>query len=281
MRSIVKTIFLAFCLLQPTQWVAAQTDTTDIEIATTLQLLNAARAEAGLQPVTVSASMSEGCYSHARYLALNQGNERVSGMHAHEEDPSLEGYSLAGRAAAERSVIHYVTPSVAVEGWMRTFYHRIPLLQPNLTEVGIGYYRGEGYPVSLVDCISGTTGDDAQAVVYFPNAGQADVPTMMGPEIPHPVGEPGEYGYPITIYFTQYQAITKVTFKLIDAANRPVETYLSTPEAPATYFPQWNTVCAIPQHPLQPDSKYTVSISCWVDGVPFSQQYSFQTGADK
>jgi len=247
------------------------------EITSALMILNNARIAAGLDTVSISPILSKGCYSHAIYLAINKNNPLTSGMNAHKEFAKLKGYSKEGEIAGKSAVIHFVRLSKAVEGWIQTFYHRIPLLQPNLKEIGIGFYEMDGYVVSLLDCISGTKGENPKEVVYYPNENQSDVPTTMGLEIPDPVGKEGKFGFPITIYFTRWQKVVNVDFKLTDNNGKEIDCYVSTPEKPATYFSKWNSICAIAMSPLLNDTKYVVTVTCTVNGQAYKKTYNFQT----
>jgi len=247
------------------------------EISTALIILNKARKAADLDTVTISMSLSNGCYQHAKYLVMNKDNPLVCGMSAHKEYSSLKGYSKEGEIAGQSSVIHYVKPTEAIGGWLQTFYHRIPLLQPNLKEIGIAFYEKDGYVVSLIDCISGAHGENTKDVVYYPSDNQNNVPVSMGNEIPNPMGADGSSGFPITIYFTQEQEVTNVRITLMDKNNKVVFCSVSTPERPATYFTQWNTICAIPRKPLIPSMTYTVTVKCIVNKKPFEKTFSFKT----
>lgn len=270
--------YLLCCFVLWTLPVFSQGETEEITAA--LAILNKMRKAAELDTVTISQAISAGCQKHAKYLVLNKDNPLTSGLSAHKEYTQLAGYSKAGANAAKQSVIHYIKPVAAMEGFFQTFYHRIPLLQPNLKEIGIGYYEKDDYVVTLIDCGSGVIGESAKAVVLFPNEGQTDVPLTMVEEIPNPIGQAGEYGFPITIYFAQWQAITEATLSLTDKNKKPIGCYLSSPERPATNFDQWGSICAIPQKPLLGGTTYFVSVACKVNGVPFKKSYSFKTVAE-
>lgn len=272
------TLLFAFLIFFKADSIFAQESNSINENQTTLTILNTARKAAGLDTVSISGTLSKGCILHAKYLVLNKGNPLTTGLKAHQEHSKLAGFSKEGEIAGRHSVIHFVKPHEAINGWLATFYHRIPLLQPSLKEIGIGCYEKNGYIVTLIDCISGTTGENAQAVVSYPGNLQKEVPLKMGPENPDPVGEKGEYGFPITIYFTQNQFITQVEFVLSDSKKNPLECFVSTPGKPAADFTQWNTICAIPKKPLQPNSKYSVQLNCLVNKMPFKKEFYFQTG---
>jgi uncharacterized protein YkwD len=104
--------------------------------------VNACRQAAGLTPVTLDATLSENCYHHARYLARNVGHPSTQGLGLHNEDFTLPGYSAEGDRTGKASVITiYPERDRAVDAWVRTLYHRLPILDPDLRRVGFGYAR--------------------------------------------------------------------------------------------------------------------------------------------
>jgi hypothetical protein len=173
------------------------------EIKEAVIKLNTYRRAAGLDTVVLSPELSKKCEKHAIYLTLNKNHPKTEGLQAHHEDKGLTGYSADGDYAAKHSDIFPGTgPLKSVTGFINSFYHRIPLLQPNLRSIGIGYFElGNDYSVTVLDCISGVSGPLSSNVVFYPNADQKDVPIEMQPEIPDPTNNDGKAGYPITIYF--------------------------------------------------------------------------------
>ena len=273
---IVVLFFLLPCISYGNDWKL------DDQIKGALSEVNRIRNEAGLDSVKISKELSIGCYNHARYLVLNRESPKVKGLNAHKEFPELEGYSESGMKAGKRSVIHYVKPEKSVAGWEASFYHRIPLLQPNLKEIGIAYYEIEGYrTVSLIDCISGVRGSSNKDVVFYPANNQVSIPVKMGAENPHPVGIQGDYGFPITIYFTKRQTVKDVRFQMTTKDGEIIDCHLSTPESPATSFTQWNSICIIPFEPLESDKIYHVKIIAKVNDEDFKKIIEFQTKPDQ
>src|SRR6185295_11631593 len=63
---------------------------------------------------------------------------------AHEEYADQEGFSPEGSRAGLASVIAPGVngPEQAIDGWMATFYHRLPLLAPGLVRIGWGLEKG-------------------------------------------------------------------------------------------------------------------------------------------
>lgn len=273
----IRILILSFLLIGPLFFEAIGQE-TDPAIQKALADLNRIRANAGLEPVQISPELSEGCFNHAKYLARNNGHAKTAGMNAHKEFPELEGYTESGKQAGKNSVITYVLPADAVASWESTFYHRVPLLQPGLKEIGIGYYEQEGtWPVCLIDCVSKVERVSYPSIVPYPADLMNDVPVGMGPEIPHPMGKQGSYGFPITIYFARWQKVEKVKFKLLSGPDKTVPCRVSTPERPATYFHQWGSICAIPEKPLSYDKVYVYYVNCMVDGEKFSLKVKFKT----
>jgi hypothetical protein len=257
----------------------------DPEIRGALALINQARQEAALEEVRLSVELSAGCAAHARYLVLNHGDPGIAGPRAHKEDAGLKGWSERGAAAGKASVIDYVLPREAVPHWMATLYHRIPLLQPALREVGVAYHRDRRNIAFVVDSTHGVTpapagdGKPEKAVVYYPKNGQKDVPLVFAPEVPSPLPEGfnGTPGFPITACFAASQKVTGVNVSFTGPDGQAVSSYVSTPEAPATGFPQWNTVCIIPKQALTRGATYRVKLTCRLSGTPFERSWQFTT----
>jgi uncharacterized protein YkwD len=108
--------------------------------AAILKAINTSRETAGLPPVELDAALSRGCLRHARYVVRNFDHPSVQGLGVHDEDPKLPGYTPEGRKAAQAAVIASLDPpQESVEWWMASFYHRIPILDPDLKRVGFGF----------------------------------------------------------------------------------------------------------------------------------------------
>jgi uncharacterized protein YkwD/DNA-directed RNA polymerase subunit RPC12/RpoP len=113
--------------------------------------LNAVRKAAGLKAVRLDPELSQGCQSHARYLALNHQRSVAQGMNVHREDADLPGASAEGAKAAKESVIAVLLdPQSCVENWMATLYHRAPLLEPSVERVGFGHAQINGHKWACV-----------------------------------------------------------------------------------------------------------------------------------
>src|ERR1041384_4220252 len=129
---MVLELFLAFLV-----------QTAEADAAKVVERINLHRKAAGLEPVAIDPAMSKACAAHAAYLVANVDHPSTQGLGLHAEDPKLPGYTKEGERAGKAAVIFLgLEGEAAVEGWMGSFFHRIPLLQSRLRKVGYGLARG-------------------------------------------------------------------------------------------------------------------------------------------
>lgn len=211
--------------------------------------------------------------------ALNKDTPAMAGLDAHHQDPKRPGATAAGAACGKAADLF---PGVAdlpsaVHGWMAGLYHRRPILAPSLDKIGVGYERlRDGTYMAALMFVDGKR--DAGWPVAYPANGQRDVPLEFGREIPNPIpGERHVGGYPITLQFPPFDAVTGVTATLVDGDGKAVPSYVSTPEQPATSFGQYGVVCVIAKQPLRPGGRYTARIKGVWKGRPLTRLWSFTT----
>lgn len=250
-----------------------------------LDHLNSIRQRGGLAPVTLSRDMSADAALHARYLALNAGRPEIQGLLGHNEEVSLPGATVRGAVAGAHSVIAFnsVQSSEAIDEWLTTLYHRIPLLQRELRSIGIG--RSGSVHVLFVDL---NDRRQAGAPVVFPYADSiAPSQGFVFGEVPDP--RPRTWfgtsyasqvtmrnGYPVTATFGSSDTITNVRATLSSGAG-PLEVALSSPESPALGFPQGNVVALLPRLTLRPDTTYRAHIDYVRNGSSEVLEWSFRT----
>ncbi len=119
----------------------------------TLFLVNMQRRQIGLAPLAWNAEMSESARWFARdavetlgpsYCGHSDSLGRNSGQRIH--DAGYIGYG----STAENAMCGYLPPDKTVQGWMNSTSHRTNMLNPDMREAGMGYYRnaaGSGYVV--------------------------------------------------------------------------------------------------------------------------------------
>jgi hypothetical protein len=215
--------------------------------------------------VTLDDGLSDGTRKHASYLAKNP-EQMKAWPDAHEEWPDRPEFTVEGSLAGLRSVIvpGSRSPESALNAWLGTFYHRLPLIHPGL--VRIGWALSDG--IAVLDCGSLARPLPGPWHVVWPYDGMTDVPThFSAPELPNPV--PGAdqftFGYPVTLQIGAYlgqgepRTIT-IELREKDGNGPVVACHLSTPSAPSNPdCAPTDAWCLIPKAPLKPSTVYAVS----------------------
>jgi uncharacterized protein YkwD len=262
---------------------------TSAELAI-LKRINLYREIADVAQVTIDPALSHGCAAHAQYLLQNPHIRRLA---VDDEDPDLHGFTEAGWKAAKVSQVHAWRgkqpagwPATVVDYWMATFYHRIPLLSPDLKAIGVGFVTGERGDAGflVVDCKSRAKPSGVVTATVFPADKQRDIPCFFGMgigETPSPVpgkDNPAGVGFPVTVTFWNARRVENVRAVFRGPARQRINVWPSAPEypSPATHLQQ-NTVCLIPQKRLTLGWVYTVEVSATVDGMDWKRTWSFTT----
>ncbi|HVN28005.1 MAG TPA: FHA domain-containing protein [Candidatus Binataceae bacterium] len=185
-----------------------------------LNRLNGYRAAAGLAAVASDANLSAGDHDHAVYLLSNFASDiRASeiGAQVHVEDVHLPDYTPQGAEAARSSDVaeqifngkHPDPQLFAIDGWMTTPFHRLPILNPLLRSVGFGFQCENNMCVELLNIMSGIDPMPAVAMplehaIVFPPDGST-IPVNMRAfegEWPTPISGCDGYAYPVGIAIT-------------------------------------------------------------------------------
>lgn len=213
-------------------------------------------------PLGVQPSLCDGARAHARYLNLNPDQLR-SWPEAHEQFDDRDGYTVEGAWAAGNSVVAggVRDPLDAIDAWMSTFYHRLPLLDPGLVRIGWGFEDG----TAVMDTGS-LVRELPKWVVTWPPAGMEDVPCRFAPEMPNPVpgADQAAWGYPITLQVGSHvmsgeNEVQMTLFKgEIDDGVR-IDCHYSTPSVPTNpdLAPR-GAYCLMPKAHLEPNTDYSV-----------------------
>jgi len=246
------------------------------------RLLNDRRRSCGVNPIEYDVTLARGCQLHCNYLQFAPDD-------GHNEDPNKKGYTPEGAEAGKHSDLHY-KPRLpeALEDWLASLYHRIPLLHPNLVRIGTGEAQHpSGGFITALDVYGGleSSADPSREQQEYPpsNATEVRLGFPPGGESPNPLpsGQKGQAGNPVTLSFWKGSTqVTKVKAKLLEGGQREVDCWISSPEKPARQ--DWATnsdsICLIPKRLLKPRTGYLVIIECEFDGQPFKKQWSFTTG---
>ncbi len=104
-----------------------------------VELTNQERAQFGLPPLTTNTQLAEAAQIHTENMTQQDFFD-----HTELDDSSISdrveatGYGFL--AWAENIGAGYETPEEIVEGWMNNAGHRANIFDPNLEEIGVGYF---------------------------------------------------------------------------------------------------------------------------------------------
>jgi hypothetical protein len=251
--------------------------------------INWTRQSVGLGPVVADPDLTRGCELHVSYL-VQWAAEHGGPMLSHEEDLSLPYASEEGNRAGLDSVISYGQPNIgsAVDGWVNTLYHRLPLVHPGLERVGVAYDEA----FACVQYRRGTNNEvRAPYPIYWPPPDVVGTDRVFGGnESPCPTAAdplaggtcPGSAAIP-TVGIHRWGAISNVvgTYTNLDTG---AETFLyhtfwdggATPHEMFGYLE--GTIALVPQPGTSLDrGLYEVRIDADVDGVGQTFRWRFRT----
>ncbi|MEZ4754793.1 MAG: hypothetical protein R3A13_10890 [Bdellovibrionota bacterium] len=240
---------------------------TPAELA--LQILEPIRARAldpkDILPIFVDEELSEGATAHARYLTLNPDEYRYPEVHT--EKSTLPGFTKEGRMRAASSVISGGGDNMeqVINGFMRTFYHRLPLITPNVFAINAGVHEKN----TLIDCSTGVMAvQPVTPYVCWPPSNEKNVPTTAYAEVPAPL--PGHdmslMGFPISVVVNNPEVDLKnVEIKLYKGDPKDgvlVDCHFISPfNNPQPLVELTNEFGLIPKVPLQTSTEYTTVVA--------------------
>lgn len=261
-------------------------------VADGLARINWTRANVGLGAVVNDPDLTRGCELHVAYL-VQWAAEHGGPMLSHEEDLSLPYASEEGNRAGLDSVLSYGRENVAaaIDGWINTLYHRLPLVHPGLERVGVAYDES----FACVQYRRGTN-DEVRApypILWPPPDIVGTDRTFAGNESPCPTAAdplaggpcPGSAAIP-TVGIHRWGVIADVngTLRNLDTG---AETFLlhtfwdggPTPHEMFGYLE--GTIALVPQPGTSLDrGLYEVSIAATVDGAPQTFRWRFRTSRE-
>lgn len=250
-----------------------------------LERVNWYRDQLGIPLVDLNASLNSMASDHCSCYWSHVTEYQTSGMSPHSEDPSWDppcygdlgarasehGVSLGGGVSEVMAFMN--NPTKAVDGWIATLYHRIPLTDPGTTAIGYG-------AANQCDTINSTGGaSSSDWEVVYPYDGQQDADLSWdGAESPQPPPPPG--GYPsgpiITIQFGGGVTFSILKSSIVDEAGMEVSHTLLTPKNDSNLAGS-PTASLYSDKPLQPETTYTVSLEGTRVNQPWTKTWSFRT----
>lgn len=279
-----------------------------------LEEVNKFRKMVGVSLVNEDEALNMAAQAHAEFIVKNCQNYANSGRSPHQENPSWEGFTGVNpwdRAkrfnydfkGGMSQVIAFVNnPTLAVQGWMETLYHRLPLIDPTSVEIGYGNAMTGGgtctysmYKKADVMNIGMVPSAKDSIVVYPPDKATNIKRSFDGAEWPQP--PPPPLGYPsgtiITVQFGKNITFKVTNHKLIEipkeegGLEKEVAHVFIGPFADSehgvakdpNYQSGTSFYLAMYAHkPLNPTTTYMVIIDMLRGGKELNLKWSFTTG---
>ena len=204
---------------------------------------------------------------------MNIDDSKQQDLSVHLEDPQQKGYSAAGAAAGKASEISIGTEATdSVDGWMCTFYHRMPFMNPSLKRIGFACEKADHSTGWCV--LDAKSGEGLQGFVSYPADKQTNVPLRYSTGMPRDplMQATGAPGYPITVtFFPADVTLANPAAKLQDQAGNVVP--VDAKAKPGIS----NTISMVPKEPLKPNMVYRATVTATVGGEAWTRTWSFGT----
>ena len=287
----------AYLTRMPVTAVSAPTYAAGTFNLSAFNRLNTLRQSVGLGLFSQNDKLDVATAAHANYVKTNGNGD------SHYETAGRAGYTgyspidrmvAAGYSSAYSSwaedIAFFADGTNTVDQLINAIYHRIPLLQYKIKEIGIGFLQTSTDPdprfntyVSVFNLAYTGAGQGASAVpsVLWPADNSTTTSVSMPNELPRPgtPGASGVFGYPVSISVDEDRVLTPITFTLTDSSGAAVATnlisYSTDPNLVALNAKPF--VAIVPKDPLKAATVYTVQFVGSLDSQPYSRTWSFRT----
>ncbi|MFQ6115395.1 MAG: CAP domain-containing protein, partial [bacterium] len=264
----------------------AQTDSPGQAQRAALNKVNYFRRMVGLPEVEMNEALNIAAQAHAEYLFLNN----VTGMYGgHSEQDTANGFTgekpwdrarhFGYKSLRVAECISYVgDPNKAVVGWVNSVYHRFPIIDPDLIEVGYGMVHEGEAKFDVMDFGFAMPHSSGEPIlIKYPFSNQKEVPVGFGGEIPNPVPTKAEsVGYPITMQFKNLDTPEVLRYSLTNSDGEQIDCWLLTPESdPNSYLR--SEIAIIPKSVLNRGETYTVSVALNAKEKLYEESWNFTT----
>lgn len=255
---------------------------------------NFRRQQAGLHAVTRNAKLDAAAQGHSDYQKLNDtithyqtvGQLGFTGTSPGDRMEAA-GYAFPPDNYAYGEVISSASdPSgfAAADNLIAAIYHRFVILGPMYKEAGAGAAMSSGgltYFTTDFAAIGLDNGLGTGKVAVYPTDGQQRVPTSFfsDNELPDPVPDRNQVGYPISVHADVLDAVTVQSFTVrphggAAMAVRQLD-FASDPDMQSMDLR--SAAAIVPLAPLQPATTYDVQFVGTAGGVAVTRNWSFTT----
>ena len=109
-----------------------------------LELVNAERNKAGLQPLTLDSQLNKVAAEKAHDMAVNGYFSHDSPTYGSPFD-MMRSFGVDYQSAGENIAAGQKDAAAVMDSWMHSSGHRANILSPKYTKLGVGFYAGGSY----------------------------------------------------------------------------------------------------------------------------------------
>lgn len=109
--------------------------------AKVIALVNQERSKAGLKTLTNQADLSNMALAKAKDMSNNNYFDHTSPTYGSPFD-MMQKFGISYSSAGENIAMGQQTAEEVMKDWMNSQGHRENILNPNFTQIGVGYYNG-------------------------------------------------------------------------------------------------------------------------------------------
>jgi hypothetical protein len=259
-------------------------------------LINGYRQQCGFPAMDENSVLDEAARRHAHYQAVNQTMSDAEdtsaaaflGVTGQDRAEAL-GWPRNVFAGSDDSTFYmdrdFTTAQYGLEiayGWVAAVYHAPTLFYP-MHQVGIAIEqtRTRTRPQVWASMENGqvmnrVAGDAAP--LTFPCEGTRDIPYSADHEFPPPPDTHGAFGAPVVVMGDLADHLRLDAGEMRDPDGRRIALRLLDADNDPNHIIGGFAAVAYPLAPLQPNTRYEVTISGSDNGRGFVRHFSFQTG---
>lgn len=275
---------------------------------------NFRRTQAGLPAVTANPNVDRAAQGHSDYQVRwgishyqTEGNAGFTGVCLYDNihDPQCQPAKVSRLEAASYqftqgsyafgeviSAMSNPSGANAAEGLIGAIYHRFVILEPMFKQAGVGQatnasgvtYFTTNFVADGLDIACAERG----RVVTYPFANQQGVPRnfMSDTEVPDPVPDRNEVGYPVSIHADIIAGLSVQSFTVQPRGGAPLDVRPLTSTTDPEHTPS-TAAAVVPLAVLAPNTtyeaqfvgtvEYSATAACPALAVPVNRSWSFTT----
>ena len=251
-----------------------------------LAAINAARLAAGAGCVHMVAELNTAAQKHCEYYHMNENTDCTADPHSEvsgcagfvgDLGARLQAAGYTSRGGYGEVMAFLNNPQGAVDTWINSVWHRIPMLDPWTKDMGYGATDG----CDTMDFgASSTTTPPADTILVYPYDGQTGVvPSFNGMyEGPTPPAPPA--GWPSAMPITLYGKMLNITEHVLtkDGDTTPISHTWITGSDPMWGKYLRNAVFMYGDVAFAANTKYHVKMTGTYQGGALMREWSFTTG---